>query len=368
MNHFYFIVCALIIKFHLITSISLENSYFERYIRGTAIIHIMLEMDSNENTVKDYITKYINPNFKGIVSSRLSYNSNSNGNINLFLKESDHYLVAIYFDGGKREERKGFYDYINLRWQGNGSPHMYVFWKSYDHKFILQYNNIIKIYHFLNSNIFLNYLPKITRFILDKKTNEKKKKLEKLLDLITEISVLKAKEDFIKNLEHRIEENEDTREVISEFTNEIEDISMVFIDYVENIPIVGNMAKSGTEALKTIITVKDYPLNTLYEIFNNILDENRYVKTNNPKDVLENSLYFLGAIGDGVQKTSVDTIRNIGHGIKDVLKPITGNKVDNPVLDTIEDGFNEVANGVDILCNEVGNTLNDLKNFLMDLF
>ena len=105
------------------------------------------------NTVKNYIIKYINHNFEGDISDTLSYNSYPNGSINNFLKDRDKIqnLLAIYFDGGYREGRDNYYDYINLRWQGKGSSNMYCFWKSADNIQTLQYNNVIKISHFLNT-------------------------------------------------------------------------------------------------------------------------------------------------------------------------------------------------------------------------
>lgn len=49
----------------------------------------MQEMDSNSNTVKNYIIKNINHNFEGYVIDTLSYNSNQNGNIKNYLKDRD---------------------------------------------------------------------------------------------------------------------------------------------------------------------------------------------------------------------------------------------------------------------------------------
>ena len=109
---------------------------------------------------KNYIIKNINHNFEGYVSDTLSYNSNPNGNINNYLKDRDKIknLLAIYFDEESRERRDNYFDYINLRWQGKGSSHMYCFWKSSDNIKTLQYNNLIKMSHFLNTNPVLSLL------------------------------------------------------------------------------------------------------------------------------------------------------------------------------------------------------------------
>lgn len=48
------------------------DQFPERFIKGTEIIHVMLDMNSNSNTVKNYIIKNINHNFNGYVSDTLS--------------------------------------------------------------------------------------------------------------------------------------------------------------------------------------------------------------------------------------------------------------------------------------------------------
>ena len=120
----------------------------------------MLDLESNSDTVKNYIIKNINNNYEGYVSDTLLYDSNPNGNINNFIKGRDNYnnLIAIYFDGGVREGRDYFYDYINLRWQGKGFIHIYCFWKSANNIKTLQYNDVLKASYFLNTNPVFNIL------------------------------------------------------------------------------------------------------------------------------------------------------------------------------------------------------------------
>ena len=176
---FLFFILPFILK---ISFCSYESDQFpERFIRGTEIIHVMLEMNSDSNTVKNYIIKNINHNFNSDVSDTLSYNSHPNGNINNYLKDRDKIqnLLAIYFDEGKREGRDNYYDYINLRWQGKGSSHMYCFWKSYDNIKTLKYNNIIKISHFLSSNpIFMIFNNKFKEIIIEKIRNKLEKEIK----------------------------------------------------------------------------------------------------------------------------------------------------------------------------------------------
>lgn len=37
--------------------------------------------------------------------------------------------MGVYFDGGNREGRDHFYEFVDLRWLRNGSAKMYFFWK-----------------------------------------------------------------------------------------------------------------------------------------------------------------------------------------------------------------------------------------------
>ena len=104
-NRFLLIILLFILE---ISSCFYEPEQFpERFIRGTEIIHVMLEMNSNSNTVKNYIIKNINHNFKGYVSDTLSYNSNPNGDINNYLKDRDkneNLLEYILLEGKGKEE------------------------------------------------------------------------------------------------------------------------------------------------------------------------------------------------------------------------------------------------------------------------
>ncbi|MEZ0180438.1 hypothetical protein ['Camptotheca acuminata' phytoplasma] len=160
-----------------------DNEFYERTIRGTEIIHISLAKNSKSENVCDYIKKDINHDFDVSVSSTPSYNSNRNGSIHWYLKDGDEDLMAVYFDGGHREERDENYDFVDLRWLGNGSPHMYFFWKMDEPQKILGHNNILKAKHFKNTNPVLNF--SIEK--LEKKTNKNitvkkisKKEIQKL--------------------------------------------------------------------------------------------------------------------------------------------------------------------------------------------
>ena len=349
-----------------------NNQYYERKIRGTKIIHVMLDMDSNSYSVQDYIKNYINSNYNGYVSSTLSYNSDTYGNINNYLKEKNDFLLAIYYDGGKREKRDDFYDYINLRWQGGGASNMYVFWKSYNHIKTLQHNNIIKISHFLNTNaLFSLFKKQILKKLFDiinksekkngkimEKINESEKKNGKIMEKINEIKNAKFEKDLITSLTSLLEEDDNIRESLSELINKIEDISMEIISDIENIPVVGNIAQAGVQGVKTYVNAVGYPVNMAMDILDNILDSSKYKEINNLNDFFEDSFNFIEGIGDGIQSSTVNTIKNIGYGIKDMIKPITG---ENEVLDIVEDTFKDISNGANEVFDFFGNIFPNIK-------
>ena len=338
----------------------------------------MLDMDSNSYSVQDYIKNYINSNYNGYVSSTLSYNSDTYGNINNYLKEKNDFLLAIYYDGGKREKRDDFYDYINLRWQGGGASNMYVFWKSYNHIKTLQHNNIIKISHFLNTNaLFSLFKKQILKKLFDiinksekkngkimEKINESEKKNGKIMEKINEIKNAKFEKDLITSLTSLLEEDDNIRESLSELINKIEDISMEIISGIENIPVVGKIEQAGVQGVKTYVNVVGYPVNMAMDILDNILDSSKYKEINNLNDFFEDSFNFIEGIGDGIQSSTVNTIKNIGYGIKDMIKPITG---ENEVLDIVEDTFKEISNGANEVFDFFGNIFSNIKNCLWQL-
>ena len=64
------------------------------------------------------------------------------------------------------------------------------------------------------------------------------------------------------------------------------------------------------------------PFNIINEIINNVADPKKYKEINNVKDFVEDSFNFIEGIGDGIQTTTVETIKDIGHEIKDTLHGI----------------------------------------------
>ena len=373
-NGFLLIILPFILK---MSSCFYESDQFpERFIKGTEIIHVMLDMNSNSNTVKNYIIKNINHNFNGYVSDNLSYNSNPNGNINNYLKGRDknENLLAIYFDGGKREGRDNYYDYINLRWLGKGSSHMYCFWKSYDNIKTLQYNNIIKISHFLNNNpIFSLLTDKIKKKIIEKISNKSEKEIKlnlkvKKFDTINkfEFDYTKTSKDIV-DLLTKFLSNDEIIEAASDIIDEIENISMGIIEAIEKEKILGGAAKVGLEILKTIKTITTYKLDMLFDITDNIFDSSKYKEINNAKDVYDDTFIFIEGIGDGIQKSTVNTVKNVGHGIKDVLSSISDDKFTNCIGDIVEGTTDFTSKVIDKTLDGVGEVFYGIRDGLRKL-
>ncbi|MDV3166987.1 MAG: hypothetical protein Q8784_00950 [Vigna little leaf phytoplasma] len=106
-----------------------DNEFYERTIRGTRIIHFFLGPQANQETVLHYIKQNINSNFNNVVSKIPSYNTDVHGAIHWHIKDEEE-ILAIYYDGGSRNGIDENYDFVDLRWLGNGSPQMYFFGKS----------------------------------------------------------------------------------------------------------------------------------------------------------------------------------------------------------------------------------------------
>ncbi|MEC4559134.1 MAG: hypothetical protein U9532_03160 ['Conium maculatum' witches'-broom phytoplasma] len=88
------------------------------------------EVEDIPNTIKKYIKKNINPDFKGEFSETPSYNSNkySDQNINSPIKNPPDDIKAIYFDKAERNETfSRLYILEELKKMGNGADTMYLF-------------------------------------------------------------------------------------------------------------------------------------------------------------------------------------------------------------------------------------------------
>ncbi|WP_373402697.1 hypothetical protein [Candidatus Phytoplasma solani] len=304
-----------------------DNEFYERTIRGTKIIHVMLEPNDDVNTVKNYIQENINSSFNGSVSSTPSYNIDQNGSIHWYVKDEEE-ILAVYFDGGKREGRDQNYDFVDLRWLGNGSPHMYCFWKIKEVDF-LEHHNILEAEHFKINNpvltIIYNGIPKI-------KNPTVKKLFEKIAQKITKkaihttaiggffisgISDL-ASEKLAKLVGDLLESNPDALAAASKIISGVEDVVMGSVDKVDNIPVVRELLRGTLEGFKTVGKATSYPANLFKGIITGATQQN-YKEIENPLDLMENISEGVGGVAEGAVTATVNTVKDIGYGIKDTV-------------------------------------------------
>ena len=129
---------------------------------------------------------------------------------------------------------------------------------------------------------------------------------------------------------------------------------MNIIEAVEKNKVLGGAAKVTLELLKTIKTIAGYKLDLLFEIGDNIFDPNNYKQINDAEDFYDDSFLFIEGIGDGIQKATVNLVKNAGQGIKGVLTTISDNEVINCIGDGIEEATNTAAEFIDDTLNTVG--------------
>lgn len=162
--------------------------------------------------------------------------------------------------------------------------------------------------------------------------------------------------------------NEEVMENVSDIIDTIEDISMYSIDFIENIPFVGEFGKTGLEVLKTVQRITNFPAELLSEITGNIFDTNNYKEMNGPEDVYDNAFTLIEGIGDGIQKTTVNTVKNIGHGVKDAINMISDNEIINDIAEGCEEVFDIVTDGIDEALDFVGDGFHEVRDFFKGLF
>jgi hypothetical protein len=310
-----------------------DNEIYERTIRGTEIIHVLLDKNADNNDVLNYIKNNFNSSFDNNVSKTPSYNKERNSSLHWFIKDNDDDLLAVYFDGGARNGRDENYDFIDLRWLGNGSPHMYCFWKTPEVD-LLQHNDIIKTQHFINTNPLFDYvdnfldkrkctqnkpltIKKIMKKIAEKVSGKAIKDLSAGNFLITGASGV-ASEKLVNYVGDILEKNPYALEAASKVIGGIEDIMMGCVDIVDDVPVVRNLAQAVLEFGKTCSKAKSYPVNICNEVGKSISQQD-YKQIETPLDLAEN--LGKGAIGvaEGTVKATVNTVKDIGYGIGDTF-------------------------------------------------
>jgi hypothetical protein len=250
---------------------------------------------------------------------------------------------------------------------------MYCFWKSSDNIKTLQYNNIIKISHFLNTNpIFSLLTDKIKKKIIEKISNKLEKEIKlslkakiknKIFDTMDEFEYAKTSKDIV-DLLTKFLSNDEIIETASDIIDKIEDISMSIIEAIEKETILGGTAKIGLEILKTIKTITNYKLDMLFDITDNIFDSNKYKTINNAEDVYDDCFIFIEGIGDGIQKSTVNVVKNVGHGIKDVLSSISNDEITNCIGNVVEETTDLTSKIIDKTFDKFGEGFYEFRDTL----
>ncbi|MGA0447960.1 MAG: hypothetical protein ACLTFB_01135 [Candidatus Phytoplasma pyri] len=321
-------ICLLFVFDNSILALN-DNEFFERTIRQTEIIHVMLEPDADENTVLNYIKTHINPNFSGSVSNISSYNANPEDSIHWYIKDEEE-ILAVYFDGGTRNERDNNYDFVDLRWLGNGSPHMYCFWKIKDVD-VLQHYDILKAKHAKGSppiNLMFKFKPlkNITIKAIMKKIAKKvsKKAVEKISlgnFLITGVAGVTS-EKLANLVIDILEKDPDAFEKASSCISGFEDIAMNVTAVVDDVPVIRELTRSAWEGWKTFGKATSYPVNVFKEVGKNLLNQDNYKKVKDPLDFTDNIGTGAVSVIKGIGNATVNTAKDIGYGTYDTFKKL----------------------------------------------
>ncbi|MBP5836002.1 hypothetical protein [Candidatus Phytoplasma meliae] len=70
-----------------------HDSFTERSIRGTEVIHVVLNKNSTSSDVFNYIKTNINPSYNGSVSSTTAYNKEKGGDMHWYIKNDDEEFI-----------------------------------------------------------------------------------------------------------------------------------------------------------------------------------------------------------------------------------------------------------------------------------
>ncbi|NWN46074.1 hypothetical protein [Candidatus Phytoplasma pruni] len=296
-----------------------NDSFTERSIRGTEVIHVVLNKNSTSSDVFNYIKTNINPSYNGSVSSTTAYNKEKGGDMHWYIKNDDEEFMGVYFDGGNREGRDHFYEFVDLRWLGNGSAKMYFFWKfDTPDKKPNSKSKLIKGSHFLQTPAG-KYIAKEIYKKLFKKVVKKVPSPEPfLLKVTTSAAKDVAIEKVFAVIEKIIENEPNTLELVNQIIIPIEEVAMGTTDVVDDIPILRNVVGLGLEIYQTYSTVTDAPTEMLRKTEKNF---------NSGVNNFQNSTGFLdhlGATGQivaspfiGVGQATASTVIDVGYHLKD---------------------------------------------------
>ncbi|CAP18276.1 conserved hypothetical protein [Candidatus Phytoplasma mali] len=231
---------------------------------------------------------------------------------------------------------------MDLRWLGNGSPHMYCFWKIREDVNVLQHHDISKARH-AKGNLAVEFASAITDKASDKVPsvkNIKNKKItikkimtkiaekvskktinklsfgnflitgaagvvsEKLADLVVDI--------FEKN-------NPAALEIASSYISNFEDFAMNVTAVMDDVPVARDLLRGIWEGWETINKAKSYPVNVFNEVGKNLFNQDNYKKVKDPLDFADNIGRGTVSVIKGVGDATVNTVQDICYGAYDTF-------------------------------------------------
>ncbi|CAP18619.1 hypothetical protein ATP_00432 [Candidatus Phytoplasma mali] len=199
---------------------------------------------------------------------------------------------------------------MDLRWLGNGSPHMYCFWKIKDVD-LLEHHDVSKARHAKG-----NLAVKFASAIIDKASDKvlsvkniknKKITIEKIMKKIAQKVSKKAIEkiplgnflitgaagvvseklaDLVIDIFEK--NNPAALEIASSYISNFEDVIMNVTAVMDDVPVARDLARGFFEFGETINKAKSYPVNVFKELFKNLSNQNNYKKVNDPLDFANN--------------------------------------------------------------------------------
>ncbi|CAP18195.1 conserved hypothetical protein [Candidatus Phytoplasma mali] len=230
---------------------------------------------------------------------------------------------------------------MDLRWLGNGSPHMYCFWKIREDVNVLQHHDISKARHAKG-----NLAVKFASAIIDKASDKvpsvkniknKKITIEKIMKKIAEkvskktINKLSFGNFLITGAAGVVSEkladlvvdifeknNPAALEIASSYISNFEDVIMNVTDFVDDVPVARDLARGFFEFSKTINKANNYPVNVFKEVGKNLFNQDNYKKVKDPLDFADNIGRGTVSVIKGVGAT-VNTVQDIGYGVYDTL-------------------------------------------------
>ncbi|MDV3166509.1 MAG: hypothetical protein Q8807_02400 ['Waltheria sp.' little leaf phytoplasma] len=301
-----------------------DDMIYERDIRGTKIIHVPLGENATETTVKSYIQKYINPSFDNNVSNKPSYNASRDDSIYWYIKDADDELLAVYFDGQTRKNRDNFYDFIELRWIGNGSPHMYCFWKfTTENKNPLEKKEILHLKHFndiyYHSRLTKLFVGKILKKTL-KKTVKKVPKGGSVGQIVFGISENLIVEQIINLILTGIESNPQVLTTASELIYQIEKVAMGINEKFDGTKL-GNAISVGANILKGAEEVISFPTEAVKKVGKDMeAGFDQIVNSTDGLEALTGVGKIIAAPVTGIVNTGVETVQNVSYYAMDMFE------------------------------------------------